>query len=100
MQFFPLIVTIQSTGFSIIVLKGLWGERLFDKFDQHNMGKIDFIEFLQGISYCCKCDDEQKTKILFHLYDKDHDGYLEERDILAMVSESCCKGIHAILLAV
>ena len=64
----------------------MWGERLFDKFDKKKTGRIDFIEFLQGINSCCKCDEEEKIRFLFSLYDLNQDGYIEKKEMLMMVT--------------
>jgi Ca2+-binding EF-hand superfamily protein/tRNA A-37 threonylcarbamoyl transferase component Bud32 len=66
-------------------LTGLWGERLFAKFDRKKTGRIDFMEFLQGLAICCKCDDETKVKFLFEMYDLDEDGFIEKKEMCMML---------------
>lgn len=40
---------------------------------------------MSGIRIYCKSGNDEKIKLLFDLYDGDHDGFLEKRDILCMV---------------
>jgi Ca2+-binding EF-hand superfamily protein len=55
LQFFPL--------------PGLWGERLFNKFDTQHRKELDFEEFLTGLSICTKSTEEEKFRFLFSIFD-------------------------------
>jgi Ca2+-binding EF-hand superfamily protein len=71
LQFFPL--------------PGLWGERLFDKFDKKNTSVIDFEEFMSGLRICTKGDEEEKIKFLFSLYDLRGNGHIDRTELLTML---------------
>mmetsp|Transcript_6088 Transcript_6088/g.5436 ORF Transcript_6088/g.5436 Transcript_6088/m.5436 type:complete len:215 (+) Transcript_6088:154-798(+) len=66
-------------------LTGLWGERLFEKFDIKRTGHINYAEFVKGIRRCCKSEEDDKIKFLFDLYDTNNDGYIEKRDMITML---------------
>ena len=67
------------------MFKGLWGERLFKSFDTKCRGYINFTEFLKGLGTYCKCTEEEKVELLFDLYDMDHDGFIQKKELIAMV---------------
>ena len=62
------------------------GERFFHLMDQNNDGYVDYIEFLTGLLrvYCSTFD--QKTKLVFDIYDFDSDGNISKDDISAILS--------------
>jgi Ca2+-binding EF-hand superfamily protein len=76
LQFFPLPVS--ST-------QGLWGERLFQKFDKHSLNSIGFEEFIEGLSICARGSDDEKLHFLFELYDLRGDGLLDKEELVSMV---------------
>eukprot|EP00916_Digyalum_oweni_P023343 GHVL01038759.1.p1 GENE.GHVL01038759.1~~GHVL01038759.1.p1 ORF type:complete len:856 (-),score=131.33 GHVL01038759.1:178-2745(-) len=46
-------------------LPGLWGERLFNKFDTNGDQMVDFTEFVVGIALCTRSTkDERKTELV------------------------------------
>lgn len=76
MQFFHLPVTS---------IQGIWGERLFDKFDKFKSGRIDYDQFTIGLSTCIKGSEEEKLMLLFSLYDLSGDGFIDKAELLMMV---------------
>jgi len=76
LQFFPLPVSS---------IQGLWGERLFEKFDVKLLGSIDFEEFIQGMALCCRGSEEERLRFLFTLYDLKGDGLLDKAELVSMV---------------
>lgn len=76
LQFFQLPVTPSQ---------GMWGERLFDKFDRYKSGRIDYDQFTMGLSVCIKGSEEEKLRLLFSLYDLSGDGFIDKRELLMMV---------------
>lgn len=76
LQFFQLPVTSKQ---------GLWGERLFDKFDKHKSGRIDYDEFTMGLSACIKGSEQEKVRLIFSLYDLSEDGYIGKSEFLTMI---------------
>ena len=77
LQFFPLPVR---------TIQGIWGERLFDKFDHQNRGAINYEEFLTGLSVCTKASEEDKYHFLFSLYDLKGDGAIDKAELKTMVN--------------
>ena len=77
LQFFPLPVRLTQ---------GLWGERLFEKFDTKLLGSIDFEEFIQGMALCCRGSEEERLHFLFTLYDLKSDGLLDKTELVSMVT--------------
>lgn len=76
LQFFPLPVS---------VIQGIWGERLFDKFDHQHVGAINYEEFLTGLSVCTKASEDDKYRFLFSLYDLKGDGAIDKAELKTMV---------------
>lgn len=76
LRFFPL--PVRST-------QGLWGERLFEKFDRSERGQINFEDFIQGLSCCARGSQEEKLRFLFELYDLRNDGHLDKQELVSMV---------------
>lgn len=79
MLFFPLPVTCNQ---------GLWGERLFLRFDRKQTGRIDYEDFATGLSICTKSSHEEKLRFLFSLYDLRDDGHIDRAELMTMVSSS------------
>ncbi|GAB66506.1 asparagine-rich protein [Plasmodium cynomolgi strain B] len=55
----------KETFLQFFPLPGLWGERLFLKFNFKNTGYIDFEEFIIGIAICCR--GTKVTKLMYSL---------------------------------
>lgn len=69
----------------MISRQGIWGERLFDKFDKYKSGSIGYDEFTIGLSVCIKGSVQEKQRLLFSLYDLRGDGYIDKSEFLTMV---------------
>ena len=67
-------------------MQGLWGERLFQKFDVKGRGRVDFTDFMQGLSICVRGTEEQRLRYLFSLYDLKEDGLLDKTELISMVN--------------
>ena len=76
LQFFPLPVRTRQ---------GLWGERLFEKFDTKVQGRIGFEEFIQGMGLCVRGSEDERLQFLFTLYDLKGDGFLDKAELVSMV---------------
>ena len=76
LRFFPL---------PVVSIQGIWGERLFDKFDKTHVGKIDFTEFMHGIGLCTRGTAEDKYRFLFSLYDLRGDGVIDKSELVTML---------------
>jgi len=74
--FFPLPVPCTQ---------GLWGERLFLRFDRKQKGRIDYEDFATGLSICTKSSHEEKLRFLFSLYDLRDDGHIDRAELVTMV---------------
>jgi len=75
----------KETFLQFFPLTGLWGERLFEKFDLKHTEHIDFYEFVQGIATCCTLNEEEKIRFLFSLYDMDQDGFIKKKEMITML---------------
>ena len=53
----------------------------FTVFDTDKSGTIDFNEFLIAISTLCNDDIEKKLKLVFKIYDTDHNGQINKKEI-------------------
>ncbi|EUD65412.1 CAMK protein kinase [Plasmodium inui San Antonio 1] len=76
----------KETFLQFFPLPGLWGERLFLKFNFKNTGYIDFEEFIIGIAICCRGTKSDKISVLFDIFDLNSDGYIQKSEMVAMLS--------------
>ncbi|KAM3139033.1 putative myosin light chain kinase 3 [Paramecium bursaria] len=77
---------ITKSSFSdFFTMIGLWGDLVFDYFNKTHTDSVDFCQFLQGIEYFIKCDEEQKIEHLFRLYDLNHEGNIKKEQFLQML---------------
>ncbi|VTZ68799.1 calcium-dependent protein kinase 7, putative [Plasmodium chabaudi chabaudi] len=76
----------KETFLQFFPLPGLWGERLFLKFNFKNTGYIDFEEFIIGIAICCRGTKSDKINVLFDIFDLNSDGYIQKSEMVAMLS--------------
>ena len=67
-------------------LPGILGERFFAVLDLNNDAYLDYREFLTGLIkiYCSNFD--QKTKLVFDIYDFDGDGFISKDDISTVLA--------------
>ncbi len=67
-------------------LPGVLGERFFHVMDSDNNGYLDQREFLTGLFrlYCSTFDE--KTELVFEMYDFDGDGFLTKNDISTILA--------------
>jgi len=67
-------------------LPGVLGERFFHVMDADNNGYLDQREFLTGLFrlYCSSFD--QKTELIFEIYDFDGDGSITKNDISTIMA--------------
>eukprot|EP01102_Stenamoeba_stenopodia_P022837 TRINITY_DN9661_c0_g1_i1.p1 TRINITY_DN9661_c0_g1~~TRINITY_DN9661_c0_g1_i1.p1 ORF type:complete len:367 (-),score=96.02 TRINITY_DN9661_c0_g1_i1:173-1273(-) len=63
--------------------------RLFDTFDEGKNGKIEFSEFVAGLSVLCRGSIEERTKFTFQIYDTEGKGtILQENMVYVLASMS------------
>ncbi|KAL4466051.1 hypothetical protein ABPG74_004288 [Tetrahymena malaccensis] len=60
-------------------------KKAFDFFDRDRNGKVDFKEFCQSLSVCCKSDVNSKIYLLYMLFDTDNDKYLSRNEVQTMI---------------
>lgn len=62
------------------------GERFFTVMDLNNDGYLDHKEFVTGLlrTFCTTFDN--RTKLVFDIYDFDGDGYVSKDDISAILT--------------
>ncbi|KAJ3414244.1 hypothetical protein HDV05_006861 [Chytridiales sp. JEL 0842] len=65
----------------------LFLERLFDAFDLDGNHKIDFREFIQGLSAFMKGTPEEKMNLSFRLYDIDKSGSIEPKELIKIMGQ-------------
>ncbi|KAJ3044033.1 hypothetical protein HK097_001608, partial [Rhizophlyctis rosea] len=65
----------------------LFLERLFDAFDLDGNARIDFREFIQGLSVFMKGTPEEKMELSFRLYDIDKSGSIEPKELVKIMSQ-------------
>ncbi|GMH68416.1 hypothetical protein TrRE_jg1209, partial [Triparma retinervis] len=63
---------------------------LFDKLDNDGDGRIDGLEFMGGITLCCKGTFEEKAKFAFELYDFNLNAALSTTEICIMMQSTIC----------
>jgi len=56
-------------------------EQFFGLFDSNHDGRIDFREFVCGLSTVLKGTSEEKLDLMFKSFDIDNDGYLDKDDM-------------------
>ena len=56
-------------------------DNTFRAFDRNNNGKVDFREFLTGLSKSSQGSFEDKMKWVFQLYDTDHNGLISKDEM-------------------
>eukprot|EP00743_Colponemidia_sp_Colp-15_P004051 GILK01004370.1.p1 GENE.GILK01004370.1~~GILK01004370.1.p1 ORF type:complete len:931 (+),score=151.79 GILK01004370.1:61-2793(+) len=75
----------KETFLKYFPLPGLWGERLFEKFNLKGNAYIDFEEFLTGLAICCRGTSDEKMRFLFDMYDLTQDGYVAKNEMICML---------------
>ncbi|CAD8046316.1 unnamed protein product [Paramecium primaurelia] len=77
---------VNKTAFTdFFTMIGLWGELVFDYFNQENHSLLNFEQFLKGVVHYIKCDEDQKIQHLFKLYDLDKQGLIRKAEFLQMI---------------
>ncbi|KAJ3068651.1 EF-hand [Rhizoclosmatium globosum] len=69
-------------------------ERLFDAFDTDRNKSIDFREFIQGLSVFMKGSAEEKMELSFRLYDIDHSGSIEPKELINIMGKMYSEFYH------
>ena len=66
-------------------LPGILGDRLFQVFDTNGDNYIDLNEFVNGFSKIYCTSFEEKCRLVFDIYDFNHDGCISKEDIQALL---------------
>jgi len=77
-------------------LPGLHGEQLFDIFDYKNTGVLDYGEFITGFALCCKGSPEEKSDLIFRIYDITKDGNVSKSELKTMLYQVPGKALEAL----
>ncbi|KAI9596248.1 hypothetical protein BDF19DRAFT_421785 [Syncephalis fuscata] len=62
-------------------------ERLFDAFDQDHDDRVDFQDYINGLSEFSKGTAEEKLALSFKLYDLDRDGFITHEELSRVMTE-------------
>lgn len=66
-----------------------YGRRVFDAFDSSKDGKMQFGEYVKGISHVCeRASIEERARFCFNLYDNDNSGFIKSEEIFDILSVS------------
>ncbi|KAI9207657.1 uncharacterized protein BJ171DRAFT_278971 [Polychytrium aggregatum] len=65
----------------------LFLERLFDAFDLDGNKKIDFREFIKGLSVFLKGTPQEKLELSFRIYDLDKSGTIEPKELIKVMGQ-------------
>merc|ERR1719334_1952029 len=57
-----------------------FAKRIFNIFDHDKSGTITLTKFIETVQQFAKDDDDAKIEFLFHVYDTDGDGVLQEEN--------------------
>jgi len=69
--------------------ESLFLDRMFQLFDDKNNGKINFTEFLSGLSILCTRGTlEEKIQFSFRIFDFDNDGKISKQELSSMLHTS------------
>eukprot|EP01029_Cantina_marsupialis_P026504 TRINITY_DN7151_c0_g2_i1.p1 TRINITY_DN7151_c0_g2~~TRINITY_DN7151_c0_g2_i1.p1 ORF type:complete len:1651 (-),score=581.40 TRINITY_DN7151_c0_g2_i1:343-5295(-) len=60
-------------------------QSLFRAFDKDRDGKIDFNDFVGSVWTCCEGSVEAKDRFLFDMFDSNHSGSLNEKEVAVML---------------
>mmetsp|Transcript_14907 Transcript_14907/g.16860 ORF Transcript_14907/g.16860 Transcript_14907/m.16860 type:complete len:203 (-) Transcript_14907:2225-2833(-) len=69
--------------------ESLFLDRMFQLFDDKNIGQINFTEFLSGLSILCTRGTlEEKIQFSFRIFDFDNDGKISKQELGSMLHTS------------
>ena len=68
-----------------------FAQRIFTAFDSDGSTKIDFFEFIEGLSALSpKASVEEKAKFCFNVYDIDKNGFIDKNELKEVLTFSLC----------
>ena len=60
-------------------------QQLFALFDSDGSGDVDIKEFMLGLLNFAKATHEQRVDFIFHIFDDDDSGYLEQAELVEIL---------------
>lgn len=76
----------KETFLQFFPLPGIWGVRLYQRFDFKVNGGVDLEEFLIGVAVCCRGTNDDKIHVLFELFDLNGDFFIDKAELTQMLS--------------
>jgi Ca2+-binding EF-hand superfamily protein/tRNA A-37 threonylcarbamoyl transferase component Bud32 len=76
----------KETFLKYIPVNGLLGERMFEKFDVDKTNRINFDNFLHGLSMLCLGTLSEQTTFLFDICDINGNGLILKQDLITILN--------------
>eukprot|EP01094_Clydonella_sp_ATCC50884_P016921 TRINITY_DN2862_c1_g1_i1.p1 TRINITY_DN2862_c1_g1~~TRINITY_DN2862_c1_g1_i1.p1 ORF type:complete len:238 (+),score=71.80 TRINITY_DN2862_c1_g1_i1:218-931(+) len=91
------LALLQKHGLHRNVMNTPFGQRLFEILDENDDDRVNFREFVAGMSLLCKGTPEEKLELSFRAYDIDESGMVSYHELVAMIKRAWIVGYKAIV---